>query len=284
MEIGDVRDAAALRQAIRRHVPRRLVTMAAITAGPQRERARPAAIFEVNVGGVLAALSAAAECHVPRIVCASSGSVYGASGDGSERLHESRTPLRPEGLYGISKQAAEAAALRFAALHELDLVVGRLGTCFGPWEADTGVRDTPSAPLQVLRLARHGVTAVLPRRGRRDWLYVRDAAAAMAALLDRPRLPQATYNLAAGFEWSVSDWCERVAERHPGFDWRLATAGEAANVDYYAPYDRATMDNGRLTADTAFSPCFDLDAAAVDFHDWLHRHDHTPHREAERHA
>jgi UDP-glucuronate 4-epimerase len=269
MEIGDVRDGVALREAMRRQGAARLVTLAAITAGASRERAMPQIIFEVNVGGVLASLAAAADCGVQRVLHVSSGSVYGASGNGRESLHEERTPLRPEGLYGISKQAAEAAALRFAGLAGLDLVVGRLGTCFGPWEADSGVRDTPSAPLQVLRLARRGEPVVLPRAGQRDWLYARDAAAAIAALLDQPQHRHPVYNLAAGFVWSVADWCEEVARRHPGFRWRLAAPGEAANVDYYADYDRASMDAQRLRADTRFTPRYGLPEAAQDFHDWL---------------
>lgn len=269
METGDVRDAAALLAAMRRHAPRQLVTLAAITADARRECAAPQAIFEVNVGGVLAALSAAAECGVARVLHASSGSAYGVSGNGSDRLREDETPLRPEGLYGISKQAAEAAARRFATLTGLPLVVGRLGTCFGPWEGASTARDTPSAPLQVLRLARRGVPALLPRAGRRDWLYVRDAAAAMAALLDQPQWRHATYNLAAGFVWSVADWCERVATDHAGFQWRMAGEGERPNVDYYAPYDRASMDIARLRAGTGFVPRYDLAAAAADFHDWM---------------
>jgi len=268
-ETGDVRDAAALRAAMQRHRPRRLVTLAAITADARRERAAPQSIFEVNVGGVLAALSAAADVGVGRVLHASSGSAYGASGTGREPLREDATPLRPEGLYGISKQAAEAAALRFAALAGLDLVVARLGTCFGPWEADTGVRDTPSAPLQALRLARAGQAAVLPRAGRRDWLYVRDAAAGLAALLDAREHDHSVYNVAAGFSWTVAQWCERLAARHAGFSWRVADPGETATVDYYAAYDRAPMDPARLRQHTDFEPRYDLAAAADDFEEWL---------------
>ncbi|KLN52050.1 NAD-dependent epimerase/dehydratase family protein [Variovorax paradoxus] len=267
--VGDVRDEVRLARAMRMHRVDRLVMLAAITADAVRERSAPQAIFEVNVGGVLAALSAAAASHVQRAVLGSSGSVYGASGREAASLDELATPLQPEGLYGLSKQASEGAAQRLAALHGLDLVVGRLGTCFGPWEAATGVRDTLSAPFQVLQRARRGEAAVLPRDSRRDWLYVRDAATALAALLDRPAMPLPVYNLAAGFEWSMSQWCERVADWQPGFAWRMAGAHEQPNVSYYAPYDRAPMATGRLRADTGFVPRFDLDAAASDFRDWL---------------
>jgi UDP-glucuronate 4-epimerase len=269
---GDVRDPGAVRAAMAAQPARRLVTLAAVTAAARRERDAPRDIFDVNVGGTLAALEAAIACGVERVVHVSSGSVYGASGNGASCLREDETPLRPEALYGISKLAAESAALRFAALHRLDVVAGRLGTCFGPWEADTGVRDTLSAPLQVLRLAESGTPVVLPRDSRRDWLYVRDGAAGLAALLDAPRLPRPIYNVAAGFMGSISDWCRALEARFPGgLAWRIAgddSDRAAANVDYYADYDRAPMAIDRLCSDTGFEPRFDLTAAADDFVAW----------------
>jgi UDP-glucuronate 4-epimerase len=269
---ADVRDADALHDAFGRHAPDRVVVLAAVTADAVRERTAPRAIFEVNVGGVLAVLAAAAGAGrgVRRVVHASSGAVYGASGATAATLAEDLTPLRPEALYGISKLAAEQAALRLAALHGLDLVVGRLGTCFGPWEADTGVRDTPSAPLQILRLAERGEAVVLPRPSRRDWLYVRDAAAGLAALLDAPRPAHRVYNVAAGFQGSLVDWCRAIEPAFEGLRWRVDACG--ANVDLYAPYDRAPMDVARLRADTGFEPRFDLAAAAADYLPWRRRH------------
>lgn len=267
-EPGDVCDLASLRDVIARHRPTRLVSLAAITAGQARERTAPGSIAHVNVAGAWNVVAAAAACSVPRVLHASSGSVYGHSGQGTALLDEATTPLAPEALYGISKLAAEAGAQRLAELHGLDLVVARLGTCFGPWEAETGVRDTLSAPLQILRCAERGETAVLPRDSTRDWLYVRDSAAGMACLLDAPRLPHRCYNVAAGFTWSLSDWCAMLAARFPAFAWRLATPGEPANIDLYACYDRASLRWQRLARDTGFVPGHDLQAAADDYLAW----------------
>lgn len=272
---GDVTDEPALRAAMSQHAARRVVALAAITADAARERTAPGRILAVNTGGAIATVAASAACGVERIVYTSSGSVYGASGEQAQRLDEGDTPLRPEGLYGISKQAAEASVRRLAQLHGLDLVIGRLGTCFGRWEMDTGLRDTLSAPLQVVRHALRGTVAVLPRPGRRDWLYSRDAAAALIALLDAKddgADPHRIYNLSAGFEWTIERWCAALEARWPDFRWHLAGAGETPTVDYYAPYDRASMDNRRLLSATGFTPCYDIDAAVADFCSWLGTH------------
>ncbi|RDI19640.1 UDP-glucuronate 4-epimerase [Pseudacidovorax intermedius] len=270
---GDVGDAAALEAALALHRPQRLVLLAAVTAAAERERRAPECIFAVNLVAVTTALRLAAAQGVQRVLLASSGSAYGASGRLPGPLHETDTPLQPEGLYGISKMAAEAAAYRLADLLGMDLRIGRLGTCFGPWERDTGVRDTPSAPLQALRLLRARQPVRLPRPLRRDWLYVRDAAAAIAGLLDTEAPSQPIYNLAAGFEWSVADWCAWLATQ-PGFesaDWGIAAEGDAANIEPYADYDRASMDITALRRDTGFVPHYDLPRAGADFLAWLQR-------------
>jgi UDP-glucuronate 4-epimerase len=266
--IGDVCDAGGLKAALRESDANCVLNLAAVTAGIGRETGDAPGVIRVNVGGVAAAIEAAAACGIRRVLHLSSGSVYGASGRNGAVLIED-TPLRPEQLYGISKQAGEAVASRLADLHRLDLSIGRLGTCFGRWEYATGARDTPSAPYQVVQAARSGTAAILPRSHLRDWLYARDAAAAVLELLYARSRRHRIYNLAAGFMWSIADFCARLQQVCAGFEWRFAQAGEPANIDYYAPYDRAPMANDRLRADTAFLPRYNLEEALADYLQWL---------------
>lgn len=243
-----------------------VVVGAAVTADAGRERGDPGGVAAVNVVAVVDAVRAAARAGVPRILYLGSGAVYGDSAAGPTPLDEDETPLRPRSLYAITKQAGEAAALRLADTFGVALVAARLGTCFGPFERDTGVRDTLSPPYQVLRLAEAGAPIALPRPGRRDWLYVRDAVAGLMALLDAPALPRRVYNVAAGFEWSMVDWCGEVARRRPGFVWSVS-GPERANVAFHDAVDRAPMRIDRLLADTAFRPRYGLAEAASDFLD-----------------
>ena len=265
---GDIRDPAALDKAMASQRCDALVSLAAVTADAARARRQPGMIYEVNVVGVLNAIEAATRHGVSRFVHLSSGSVYGQSGYEYPLLDEIATPLQPEGLYGMSKQAAERAALQLQKLYGIDLVIGRLGTCFGPWEHDTGFRDTLSAPLQLLKLAENGDIAVLPYNSKRDWLYVRDAAAAIVCLLKNRRLRHHIYNVAAGFEFSLSSWCHRLQSQYPGFQWHIDGADGHSNINLYGEKDRASMDISRLLSDTPFEPVYELDAAFDDYIDW----------------
>src|SRR6185295_19202641 len=138
----------------------------------------------------------AARHGVQRVVYPSSGSVYGANAFGPEPLDEVATPPMPESIYAISKLAAERSALRFRTIAGLDVIAARLGTVFGPWERDTGVRETLSPQWQVMRLLDQGREVILPTPGRRDWIYARDVAAAILTLLDKVTLPSSVINIA----------------------------------------------------------------------------------------
>ena len=266
--MGDISDAEGLKVALRQSDANCVLNLAAVTAGTSREIADPVGVVRVNIGGAAATVEAAAACGIRRVLHLSSGSVYGASGRDVGLLTED-TPLRPEQLYGITKQASEAVALRLADLHRLDLSIGRLGTCFGRWEYPTTARDTPSAPYQIVQAARSGIPAILSRSHLRDWLYARDAAAAVLELLYARTRRHLVYNLAAGFMWSIADFCARLQQVCSGFEWRFAQNGESANIDYYAPYDRSAMAIERLLGDTAFLPLYNLTEALADYLQWL---------------
>lgn len=247
-----------------------VILAAAITADVARERRDPAGVVAVNVGGVADAVRAAATHGIRRILVLGSGAVYGDEAFAATILSEDATRPAPRSLYALTKLSGEAIALRLAETFDLDLTAIRLGTCFGPFERETGARDTLSAPFQILQLARNGIPVRLPRPGRRDWLYVRDAVAGILALLDTPHRPHRVYNVAAGFEWSLAEFCARLARERPDLAWSVAGPQEA-NVDLYNSRDRAPMSIARLVADTGYRPRYDLPVAFDDFLAWTGR-------------
>lgn len=262
----DVCDPAAAAALVESAQPDAIVHGAAITAGPDRERRDANVIVAVNLQGTLNMLAAAARRPPRRFLYFSSSSVYGENGYADMPLDAGRTHPVPETLYAITKYAGERAALRARALYGLDVVCARLSSAFGPWERDTGVRDTLSPPLQATELARAGGEARLEREGLRDWVYGRDIGGAVVALLeaDKPRRP--VYNVGPGVAWSVADWCRKLAARYPGFRWRI---GEPANVLLHAAQDRNPLGIAPLEEEFGWRPRFGLDAAFEDYMAWL---------------
>ncbi len=268
---GDVRDAACVERLFSDRRIERLVHAAVITAGVTRERQDVTAIVEVNVAGTARVLEAARRHGVGRIVHVSSGSAYGRSLFECERLYEDVTPDRPQTMYQVTKFAGERTALRLRELHGLDLVCVRLGSVIGPWERDTGVRDTLSTHFQLVRMAARGETAVLPQQElRRDWVYSRDVAAAIEALLHAPALGHGLYNVSSDLAWGgLVDWCRKLQEIYPQFAYRVAADGERTNLTIYEQRDRGVMDIGRISRDIGYRPRYRPAQAYDDYARWL---------------
>ena len=258
MVVADARDKAAVARAMRD--AECMVIMAAVTAGEEREATAPEAVIEVNVKSVATAVRLAVEAKLRRVLHLSSVAVYGADAQ-TEGLLSEDMACRPVALYGVTKAAGEATALRLAALGGLDLVAARLGSCFGPWEHATGLRDTLSPQLEILRASHRDEPVVLESDAMRDWLYVRDAAAGLAALLRATGLRHRVYNVGSGMTWPLSAWCDAIS---PGRPWRI---GPPPHIKTWGA--RPPSSIARLLADTPFRPRFGAAAAAADWQDFL---------------
>ncbi len=245
-----------------------VIHCAVITAGAAREQRDPEGIVAVNVQGAVATLAAAARAGVKRFVYTSSVAVYGTAAQGVDPVPETLPP-QPVMIYGMTKLACELLLPRIAAVGGVSFAAARLASVFGPWEYDTGARDTLSPMLAALSLAVRREEAVLSRPGLGDFCYSRDIAAGLVALADAPGLTRTVYNLGSGVALSAEDWCRALAAERPGFRWRLADAGETANTVSHVAFDRGGLDIGALRGDTGFRPRFGFAAAARDYLDWV---------------
>lgn len=266
---GDVREAAAVAATLAEHRITHLVHAAVITAGAERELSDARTVAEVNFLGTLAALEAARGGRLARMVYVSSGSVYGKNAFGERPLDEATTIPLPDSLYAITKYAAERVCLRFGERTGMDVRAARVGTVFGPWERETGLRDTMSPPFQLMRLARRGERALLARDARRDWIYSRDVAQALRAVLGAARLEADVVNIGPGAEWTLLRFAERLATHFPGFGAALAGPGKPANVDLFGDRDRAPLATARLRRDVGYQPRFGCTEAADDYARWV---------------
>jgi len=273
---ADVTDAGAVTAAFAGGGVSQVYYGAALTSGPDREREQPAQVVAVNLLGLAHVLAASAAAGVRRLINISSGSAYGEGGyresGAAAPLDESATRPLPSTLYGVTKLASEGLCRRHAELTGLDALSVRLAIIFGPWERDTGARDTLSAPMQMAAIAAAGGTARLARRDARDWTYSRHVAAALRALMAAPAHRFDLYHVGAGRTCSALDWGEALAGHLPGFRCRLCLPGEQPNVELHGERDRLVMSPRRLAEDIGHVVPGDVEATAADFADWIRGH------------
>ncbi|HKU99734.1 MAG TPA: NAD(P)-dependent oxidoreductase [Vineibacter sp.] len=268
---GNVRDEGDVRYAVS-DVPDVVIYGAALTADAAREAAEPDRILDVNVGGLVRVLQAVGAGTVRRTILLSSASAYGDSAFQAGPIDETTAPT-PRSLYAITKLAGEQFARRLAELGSLDVRIVRLSSVFGPWEHDTGVRDTLSPPFQVASAALEGRPALLPRACVRDFVYVRDVAEGVLALIDAPSPHYDLYNIGPGTAWSLLDWGLQLRDvARPGFECRVCAAGETATINLHGERDRSVLAIGRLSSDLLYKPRYGLIPSAQDYGAWLTRH------------
>lgn len=270
----DARDEAALVAVMRTHAVSQLFPFAAITSGPARETERPESVIEVNLLGFLTQLRAARAAGVGRIIAPASGAVYGESFYDHALLDETTTPCLPIGVYGVTKFAVERTALRMAALWNLDIVVARISSVFGPWERDTGLRDMLTPHWALARAAVAREHAVLPADiPDYAWVYSRDIAAGLLHLLDLPKPGQRVFNLCSGQNWGrvITQWADLLVARYPGFTWSQSADPTEVTIRLTESLPRGRMDIARVAA-TGWAPAFGPEQAYADYAQWLEKH------------
>ncbi len=260
---GDTTDTALVERVMREHRIEAVWHGAAITAGAEREKREASRIVEVNLLATVRALEAAARAGVRRFIYPSSSAVYGDTAFDSAGPVSEDAPLRPMNLYGITKVAAEAAVLRLAPALGLEACAGRINAVFGPWERDTGLRDTLSPHLRLAGFAKQGKEAILARGAERDWVYAPDVADAFVAMLEAKAVPPVAMNISMDRLWPL----EIMARALPGLKWRYAGEGEEANLGYGGPIDRPrrALPPALIKERLGWSPAHTPESACADF-------------------
>ncbi len=264
-------DPAAFTALLRHHAVDRLFPFAAITSGPAREAAAPELVVQVNLLGFMAQLRAARDAGVRRVIAPSSASAYGDSFFTHALLDEATTPCVPNGVYGMTKYAVERCGLRLGELWGLDVIAARIGSVFGPWERDTGLRDMIGPHHYLARLAVARQAAVLPATiPASAWVYGPDVARGLLHLLDMENPPHRSFNICSGQMWGevITSWADTLAEHYPGFTWRRADDATPANIRFTELRPRGRMDIARIQA-TGWQPQYGPAAAYAHYAAWL---------------
>ena len=187
--LGDIADPEAVRTAMEGCTD--VVNFAAETH-VDRSLLGDASFIETDVRGVFVLLEEARRQRVRRFVQISTDEVYGTIAEGS---FTEESTLNPRNPYSASKAGGDRLAYSYWASYGVPVVITRASNNYGPYQYPEKLIPlfvTNAIDDQPLPLYGDG-------RNVRDWLYVRDHAAAIDFLLDAG-VPGETYNIAGGNE------------------------------------------------------------------------------------
>lgn len=201
--IGDVRDREVLRHALRG--VRYVFHLAALppSAGSIGDAGD---VHAVNVEGTLNVLHGALTEGVWRVVLGSCASVYGTP---DVIPVPEDAPLQPESLFAASKVAAETYCRAYHVRHQLDVVMLRYFTVYGPRQKWARTGALVANLIEAVR--EHRYSADLDERCAEDFIFVEDAVAATLAAAQAPGVAGRAINVGSGQMVSVGDMVGMLA-------------------------------------------------------------------------
>ncbi len=252
---GDLRDAKAVDALFEGQGIEGVVHLAAL-AGVRPSLEKPALYADVNVHGTARILEAAARYGLPRVVLASSSSVYGERTGGPFR--ESDPVERPISPYAATKRACELVAHSFHHAHGMQITCARIFTAYGPRQRpDLAIRKFAERMLRGDAVPVYGDGSAL-----RDFTYVGDLVQGLVRALDTD-LGFAILNFGAGRTVSVLD-VVRLLEKELGvsarIDWQPRQIGDVS---------RTWADISAARAALGYAPATSLEDGIARFAEWL---------------
>jgi CDP-paratose 2-epimerase len=279
LEVGDIRDAAALRRAVD---GASAVFHLAAQVATTTSRLEPVTDFEVNLRGTLLLLEELRRLRRPiPLVYASTSKVYGSL-DGlvlgqlrtryepvdpwtaSSGLDE-RWPLDLASPYACSKGAADQYVLEYCRSYGLPTVVARVSSVYGPHQMGSADQGWV-AHFTMCALQGRPVTLYGDGKQVRDLLFVDDLVDALLLLLDRiDEVRGRAFNVGGGPANSVSplELLDLIG--------RVRGAPIPIAFDEWRPSDQRyyVTDARRLQAATGWQARVSVGEGIRHLHDWL---------------
>lgn len=218
---GDICDRVLIDRLLAQHRPRAIVHFAA-ESHVDRSIHGPGAFMRTNIEGTYTLLEAArafwgslqgGEREAFRFHHVSTDEVYGSLGSADAAFTETH-PYEPNSPYSASKAASDHLVRAWHHTYGLPVVTTNCSNNYGPFHFPEKL-----IPLMIVNaLAGKPLPIYGDGQNVRDWLYVRDHASAIRAVLAGGRLGE-TYNVGGWNEKTnleiVHTVCDLLDELHP---------------------------------------------------------------------
>jgi UDP-glucose 4-epimerase len=205
---GDIRDLEALENQI--PPVDAVIHLGALLSGFE-SLTQPDEYEDVNVRGTLRVIEFMARRGIPRIVFASSSTVYG--GNAGQLLSET-TPPAPLTVYALTKLVGEHLLDLYGKMHGFTHCSLRLFNVYGPRQATNHPYANVTCKFSHAAATRIPVKLFGDGEQSRDFVYVADVVQAFVSVLGGSEHP--IYNVGTGQEHSINDLrrlLEKITDR-----------------------------------------------------------------------
>ncbi|MGE6821321.1 NAD-dependent epimerase/dehydratase family protein [Pseudomonas soli] len=229
----------------------------AAQAGVRYSLDNPMAYVQSNVVGFLNILEGCRNHGVPRLLYASSSSVYGLSKE--VPFSTAQSVDHPISLYAATKKSNELMAHTYSHLYGIQTIGLRFFTVYGPWgRPDMAMFKFTKAILEgrSIDVYNHGALS-------RDFTYIDDIISGMLRLLEKQDLDAcAVFNIGHGSPVNLMDFIKAVE----------AATGISAKCNYLpmqpGDVEQTWADTQGLFDAVGYKPSIPVTVGAARFVEW----------------
>ena len=215
----------------------------------------PAEFLRTNVSGAGMVFDAARRHEVEQVLHISTDEVYGSIA--APRSSQEGDPLEPNSPYSASKASADLLARAYRETYGLPITVTRTTNNFGPYHY-----PEKAIPLFVTNLIDDGRIPLYGKGDQvRDWLFVRDNAAAQWVALTEGT-PGDVYNVGAGNEMTNRELTLAILDRFGLGEERIDHVTDRPGHDL-----RYSVNTGKITG-LGWQPTVSFEQALDATIDW----------------
>jgi len=228
-------------------------------------------VLDINLVGTINMLDLSHQIGVKRFMYLSTGVVYRGVYTPDLPCREDM-PLKPYGLYSITKFSCESITQRYGELFGFETVSARLAQNWGPLERVTPYHQRMSIIYdwvgkatrgEPIELSLFGTGIAEVRHLNVDHPYVRDTAAAIRIIMDAPILSHLVFNISDGRPLTLHELTSAIREVFP--DVRFVEPNAKTDISKAL---RRSMDVTRLREDVGFVAQYDILSGIKDYIKW----------------